>query len=160
MQEAAKCHHDHAEFFALCVTLLATSQPSVLSENQVICGEITFAVSFSHCGGLIQIDSNMPVTGGPVCKSIKEKMLSPPSQMEQMIPTLLICCISPVREPPEWRSAGCYFHSITPCRLCCSRSSWNQHRLREVTDRIRLLHISLWGTSDLPLMKPPNRLHP
>lgn len=87
-------------------------------------------------------------------------MFPPPSQMEQMIPTLLICCIGPVREPPEWRSAGCYFHSITPCRLCCSHSSWSQHSLRDVTDRIGRLHSSLQGTADLPPKKPPNRLHP
>lgn len=66
MKEASNRHHKHAGLLILCSTLLATSQHSVLSEtkiSQVNCGEITFAISFSHRGGLIQIDSNAAVTG-------------------------------------------------------------------------------------------------
>lgn len=89
-----------------------------------------------------------------VCKSIREKMWPPRSPAEQSLSASLMCCPGRVREPPEWRSAGCCFHSITPCRLCCSRSSWKQQLMKSTSSTS-----PLEGTSDLPLTNS-DALHP
>lgn len=40
--------------------------------------EISFTISFSHCGALIQIDSNTPVTGGGgLCLGNKGENVAP-----------------------------------------------------------------------------------
>ncbi len=37
--------------------------------------------------------------------------------------SLLMFCITPLPDPPEWTSAGCYFNSITR-QVCCTTPAW------------------------------------